>query len=248
MKQRWEDPEYRESQRKAHRGEIPLKKDEQEKEANRRPGKGRWTPEKREAFSQRMKERAQQPDFSEIRSKAAQKHWSTPGRKVQASESQNRRYADPEAKSRHSAAMARPETRAKIAEATRQFWATLTPEQRREKIRKMRRPLKGGQLLTTIEAEVLMALNDLEKPYFIHKDVGTFYVDIIVPSHNLVIECDGFWYHSKPEEKHRDAERDKQLISDNWDVLRLKESEIKDGTFLPRLRQALNFLVFLALT
>jgi hypothetical protein len=109
----------------------------------------------------------------------------------------------------------------------------------------MRRPLKGGQLLTGIEAEVLIALNQLEIPYFVHKNAGPFCVDIMVPSFNLIIECDGFWYHSKPEEKHRDAERDKQLTISGYNVLRLSEAEIKDGSFTSKLpRKGVRPLIF----
>ena len=51
--------------------------------------------------------------------------------------------------------------------------------------------------------------------------------DILVPSMNLVIECDGNYWHKYPVGLERDHIRTKELIEKGFKVLRLWESEIK---------------------
>ena len=51
--------------------------------------------------------------------------------------------------------------------------------------------------------------------------------DIIIETKKIALECDGFDYHSKPEQYRKDKERERHLKSMGWtDVLRYSGSEI----------------------
>jgi very-short-patch-repair endonuclease len=89
----------------------------------------------------------------------------------------------------------------------------------------MRRAFKGGHKLTAIEAAVMQALNDREIPHLVHKTIGRYIADILVPSLHLVIECDGAWHHSRRIAS--DKERDEELRALGFETLRLSEEEIK---------------------
>jgi very-short-patch-repair endonuclease len=53
-----------------------------------------------------------------------------------------------------------------------------------------------------------------------------------VSSKNLVIECDGeYWHDRKPGAKAKDARKDAYLLSKGYSILRLPEIEIKSGNF-----------------
>ena len=64
----------------------------------------------------------------------------------------------------------------------------------------------------------------------LHVAVGghNYYLDFGVFCHraNIDIECDGEKYHNLPEALTRDRERNNQLASYGWEVLRFRGSEI----------------------
>ncbi len=51
--------------------------------------------------------------------------------------------------------------------------------------------------------------------------------DILIPSMNLVIECDGNYWHKYPIGTEKDIARNQELLKAGYKVLRLWESEIK---------------------
>ncbi len=55
--------------------------------------------------------------------------------------------------------------------------------------------------------------------------------DIVLPKYKLIVECDGFW-HSKPETKVKDEEKDRIFNKLGYKVLRLEGSEIRNGSFV----------------
>ena len=50
--------------------------------------------------------------------------------------------------------------------------------------------------------------------------------DILIPSMNLVIECDGNYWHKYPIGLEKDHIRTKELLEKGFKILRLWESEI----------------------
>lgn len=51
--------------------------------------------------------------------------------------------------------------------------------------------------------------------------------DFAFPEKRLIVECDGAYWHGRPEQKKKDARRDAWLRARGWKVLRLGEAEIK---------------------
>lgn len=73
------------------------------------------------------------------------------------------------------------------------------------------------------------------------KDIGRFY-DFYLPEHNLIIECDGSWYHSDPRlvkeeemnpmQKHNkriDEYKDKWALMHGIPILRVWEKDIREN-------------------
>ena len=109
------------------------------------------------------------------------------------------------------------ECRRKIIESNARHWAT--------------HPTSS---LETITRAILDALY-IE--YVPSKVLVGLIVDIFVPSRNLVIECDGTYWHSRPGAPEKDAERDRRLLAAGYVVLRLPEPEIKSGAAVEHLKQ-----------
>ena len=84
---------------------------------------------------------------------------------------------------------------------------------------------------TTIEIKIQKFLEQLGIEYFTHKYINiehSYQCDIFIPSMNLVIECDGNYWHSYPIGREIDNIRTKELIEKGFKVLRLWEIEIKN--------------------
>lgn len=67
-----------------------------------------------------------------------------------------------------------------------------------------------------------------------------YFLDIAFPHERLVIEVDGFEFHSDRESFERDRERQNDLVADGWTVLRLTWAMIQEGAWLDCLFRAFN--------
>lgn len=95
---------------------------------------------------------------------------------------------------------------------------------------------QGSKRHTTIETQVYQELDRRGIVYEAQKPVGNRYiVDAYVPDRNLVIECDGSYWHSLPRVIRRDRRKDAYLEKCGFSLLRLEESEIRDNTFVRKL-------------
>ena len=181
-----------------------------------------WTPERRAEQAQRMADSAATPEGRQMRVDAGKNQW-TPEKRQLRSEEMLGKWADPE----YRESMAEPMgamNRAAV-QTFRERWARMTPGERDAHIKRMRTGFKGGHWLTKIEAAVLIALNDRDIPYFTHKYVDGYVADVLVPSLNLIIECDGEYYHSR--RNGHDEARDAAMAQLGYETLRLPEAEIK---------------------
>ena len=104
-------------------------------------------------------------------------------------------------------------------------------EKTREAVRKNRRtqifPLKDS----SIEVKIQDYLKELKLDFFTHQYMNdikhSYQCDIFIPCLNLVIECDGDYWHKYPTGTQMDSIRTKELIEKGFKVLRLWEREIK---------------------
>lgn len=99
---------------------------------------------------------------------------------------------------------------------------------------------------TSIERKIMSFLDDLNIVYLQQEfmDIKHFYrCDAFIPSLDLVIECDGNYWHNYPYGKDIDHLRTKELEEDGYNVLRLWESEIKEMdiySFQERLNESVS--------
>lgn len=89
-------------------------------------------------------------------------------------------------------------------------------------------PLKD----TSIEIKIQNFLKEMQVDFLTHqyiKDIEHGYqVDILIPSLNLVIECDGDYWHKYPLGNAIDHVRTRELLEKGFRVLRLWEKEIRE--------------------
>ena len=83
---------------------------------------------------------------------------------------------------------------------------------------------------TKIEIKIQLFLKELGIEFFTHQYIKniehSYQCDILIPSMNLVIECDGNYWHKYPIGLEKDHIRTKELIEKGFKVLRLWENEI----------------------
>lgn len=83
---------------------------------------------------------------------------------------------------------------------------------------------------TSIEVKIQNFLEQLRIDYFKHKHMNiehAYQCDIFIPTLNLVIECDGDYWHKYPTGRDIDKIRTSELIENGFKVLRLWEHEVK---------------------
>lgn len=127
--------------------------------------------------------------------------------------------------------MSTPEALKRKGEATRRRWASLTKEQRREaNAKSIQAANSASKKKTKIERIVEKFLMDFGLCHVYQKAIGPYFADFYIPAMNLVIECDGAYWHSSDKAKAKDAHRDSVMKDMGINVLRLKETAIKKMT------------------
>ena len=84
---------------------------------------------------------------------------------------------------------------------------------------------------TKIELKVRKQLDELGIIYFPQYQMGWYFCDFFLIELGLVIECDGVYWHSRPEIIVNDAEKDKYIRNLGYDIIRIPENEIKSPLF-----------------
>lgn len=59
--------------------------------------------------------------------------------------------------------------------------------------------------------------------------IGPYYLDFLLPSRQIVIECDGVYWHNVPGAGVKDRRKDKFLASKGYKVYRFGEDKIKSS-------------------
>ena len=132
------------------------------------------------------------------------------------------------------------ETKAKLSDLRRRYWATLSPEDRQRAIEQNVAVLRTRCRPTTIENTVAQWLNAQGIEFATEQRIDRYYVDVLVPSRHLIIECDGVYWHSRPGAAEVDALRDVRMTELGYSVLRLPEHSIRDGSFTTTLSGVLS--------
>ena len=116
-------------------------------------------------------------------------------------------------------------------------WNSLYTPEINEKRRIARLKYKIPKKDTSLELKVKTYLDEQKIPYIHPFNVRNRYQsDFFLPSPNLIVECDGAYWHSSIEAKKRDEIRDIYIKKQGFDILRLKEEEIIKGRFQLKLK------------
>lgn len=161
------------------------------------------------------------------------------------------RWADPEARAKLLEAATSPESRERKSIATRKkfqdpeykakWLASVPTEVRRARLLaqksdpefEAKRQQRLAETMSTwnqpssIEKAVALVLDELQILYIQQKPIGRYFADFFLPQFNLVLECDGDYWHSSSEAQAYDAKRDKWMRTRGLNVIRLSEKLIK---------------------
>jgi very-short-patch-repair endonuclease len=66
-------------------------------------------------------------------------------------------------------------------------------------------------------------------PVLAQYPISFYTVDFAFPESMLVVECDGDYWHGRPAQQKKDAQKDIHLKRLGWKIIRLRESEIHDS-------------------
>lgn len=80
---------------------------------------------------------------------------------------------------------------------------------------------------TSIERLVRLELRRLKEPFKQETKIGRFYADFYLPNRNLIIECDGEYWHRSEKAQQKDLRKDELLLKMGYKILRLQEEMIK---------------------
>lgn len=85
---------------------------------------------------------------------------------------------------------------------------------------------------TTIEKKVRQALEKSKLKFKQEFKIGIYRADFLILDKNIIIECDGDYWHKIPGARDRDSRKDKYLHGKNYVVFRIPESVIRKLSLL----------------
>lgn len=90
----------------------------------------------------------------------------------------------------------------------------------------------GKMFNTKPELKMKELLNKLGIEYIFQKRIINYMVDFYIPNKNLIIECDGNYWHNYPTGLEKDRIRDERLKLKGYQIIRFWESEINKMSVL----------------
>ena len=108
-------------------------------------------------------------------------------------------------------------------------WAKLSPEERRKRMQPLIEKAMQTKI-SSIEMAVCGILDDLGIEYIPQYPIRWYFADIYIPKLNLIIECDGDYWHDYqrfPRRKQHDEARDKRIRGMGYTIVRIKEKDIR---------------------
>ena len=126
-----------------------------------------------------------------------------------------------------------PQIRANYSERTKRWYWSLTQEQRVELTRSRRKRAKPNSIERIVKEWLDAAgiVHEREHP------ILTYSVDFYVLSRNVVIECDGDYWHSLPGVVERDRRKNEELTCLGYAVVRLSERDIRSGRAIASIKE-----------
>lgn len=117
-----------------------------------------------------------------------------------------------------------------LSKAGIKYWDPLNDNERRKK---MSKSAHIAMKSSSIEKKVKLQLLNYGIKFIQQKCLcgGKFYLDFWLPEYQLVIECNGDYWHSLPRRVERDQRLEEYVLSKGKDILWLWEHEINDEWF-----------------
>ncbi len=121
------------------------------------------------------------------------------------------------------------ENKEKLSRATKAHWNSLSDKQQEQRIAPfIKAGLNSGKLGPTSIELIMQAIFDkFDIKYETQKPIGKYLVDIYLPAYNLVVECDGDYWHNREGAKEKDNFRDDFMIKKGYKIKRLTETRIR---------------------
>lgn len=212
-------------------------------------------PDARKVISESTKQAMARPEVRERTSQGqVRRYQDHPEQRVQKSDHMKKLYAETDLRERVSKATkeamvevnarpefqanlkramqkvgANPEWRAKLCQSHKAMWQT--PEYQESWANAMSE-VHRYRGRTAIEIIVATVLDDWGFEYEQQKRIGRYSADFYVPDKNLVVECDGeYWHGRKSGAKEKDARKNAYLAAQGYAIVRLPEADIKSGNF-----------------
>jgi very-short-patch-repair endonuclease len=127
------------------------------------------------------------------------------------------------------------ETKAKIAAAKVDWWGRFTLGERRERTAPAMEASQRANP-SSLEKVVCQVLDALGIVYETQLHMGNYYVDMFIRSKDLILECDGNYWHSRPGRAENDRQRDLYLSGLGYRVIHLPEQALLQDPRLAVLR------------
>ena len=116
-------------------------------------------------------------------------------------------------------------TKKKLSESHLKYWSKLNKD---ERIERSKNWIKAGMSNpSSLEKIVCKVLDNLNIEYKTQLFIGHWFVDIFILDKNLIIECNGNYWHSLSARIVRDAKLQKYCDENNYKILWLWEGDIR---------------------
>lgn len=83
---------------------------------------------------------------------------------------------------------------------------------------------------SSIEKKMRYALQRAHISFLQEVPIGKYRADFLLPQHNIVLECDGEYWHKIPTTRERDRRKNNFLKENGYSVVRLTEKMIREAT------------------
>lgn len=118
------------------------------------------------------------------------------------------------------------EGRQRKRELKKLWWSKKTQDERSFYASRACAGNKGKSFPSSIEFKVRGFLIDLDIPFGGNIPFSPYIVDLLLPKHMIIIECDGEYWHSLPDKSERDKRKDEFLVGLGYQVIRITDKEI----------------------
>jgi G:T-mismatch repair DNA endonuclease (very short patch repair protein) len=129
----------------------------------------------------------------------------------------------------------------KVSKTQKKLWLNKTSEEKQMIINRLNDSMIQSKGRTKIEIKMEDLLKKLNVEYLVNYRIKNFLVDFYIPTYNLVIECDGDYWHANPDfvkgkeltksqikNIDRDHRKNEMLFQEGIKLLRFWECEINN--------------------